>query len=183
MDSRPGNAGCHPVLTVAGSTMVVPARRKSSTAERKMRTISGSVSPARKPDVERRRRCLAARCGPATPCSLVERGRAQRRSPGHWHPRPRSPEDLGASSTVRAIGPAISASEFSGNTPARLVRPIVERIPVSGWWEDGSRMEFPGIAAEADQPEAGRNSGRRAAARSRRRAIQRRGMKRQRFCF
>ena len=29
--------------TVAGSTMVAPARRKSSTADMKMRTISGSV--------------------------------------------------------------------------------------------------------------------------------------------
>ena len=36
-----------------------------------------------------------------------------------------------ASSTVRAIGPAMSASRFSGMTPARLVNPIVERMPAS----------------------------------------------------
>ena len=48
-----------------------------------------------------------------------------------------------ASATVRAIGPAMSASRLSGNTPARLVRPIVERMPTSAWCDDGPRIELP----------------------------------------
>ena len=35
------------------------------------------------------------------------------------------------SATVRAIGPAMSASRLNGTTPARLVRPMVDRIPTS----------------------------------------------------
>ena len=50
---------------------------------------------------------------------------------------------LVASVSVRAIGPAMSASVFSGITPARLVRPIVDRIPASAWCDDGPRMELP----------------------------------------
>ena len=48
-----------------------------------------------------------------------------------------------ASATVRAIGPAMSASRLSGNTPARLVSPIVERMPTSAWCDDGPRIELP----------------------------------------
>ena len=52
-------------------------------------------------------------------------------------------EDATASATVRAIGPAMSASRLSGTTPARLVSPIVERMPTSAWCDDGPRMELP----------------------------------------
>ncbi len=48
-----------------------------------------------------------------------------------------------ASSIVRAIGPAMSASRLSGITPARLVSPIVDRMPTSAWWDEGPRMELP----------------------------------------
>ena len=41
--------------------------------------------------------------------------------------------DYPLAATVRAIGPAISASRFSGITPARLVNPIVDRMPTSAW--------------------------------------------------
>ena len=48
-----------------------------------------------------------------------------------------------ASSTVRVIGPAMSASRLSGITPARLVSPMVERMPTSDWCDDGPRIELP----------------------------------------
>ena len=48
-----------------------------------------------------------------------------------------------ASATVRAIGPAMSASRLSGITPARLVNPIVDRMPTSAWCDDGPRIELP----------------------------------------
>src|SRR5438093_8932223 len=48
-----------------------------------------------------------------------------------------------ASSTVRAIGPAMSARRLRGTMPARLVRPMVERIPTRAWWDEGPRIELP----------------------------------------
>ena len=78
-----------------------------------------------------------------------------------------------ASSTVRAIGPAMSASRFSGITPARLVRPIVERMPTSAWCDDGPRIELPVSDAEARGAEARRDRRRGAAARSGGHAIER----------
>ena len=50
---------------------------------------------------------------------------------------------VATSATVRPIGPAMSASRFNGNTPARLVSPIVERMPTSAWCDDGPRIELP----------------------------------------
>jgi hypothetical protein len=47
------------------------------------------------------------------------------------------------SSTVLPIGPAMSASRLSGITPARLVNPIVDRIPTRAWCDEGPRMELP----------------------------------------
>ena len=38
-----------------------------------------------------------------------------------------------ASATVRHIGPVTSAAMLSGTTPARLVNPIVGRMPTSAW--------------------------------------------------
>ena len=44
---------------------------------------------------------------------------------------------------MRAIGPAMSASNDSGITPLRLVSPIVERMPTSAWCDEGPRIELP----------------------------------------
>ena len=48
-----------------------------------------------------------------------------------------------ASSTVRVIGPAMSARKLSGTTPVRLTKPIVERMPTRLWCDEGPRIEFP----------------------------------------
>ena len=37
----------------------------------------------------------------------------------------------------------MSASRLSGITPARLVSPIVDRMPTSAWCDDGPRIELP----------------------------------------
>src|SRR4026208_530368 len=37
----------------------------------------------------------------------------------------------------------MSASRFSGTTPARLVNPIVDRMPTSAWCDEGPRIELP----------------------------------------
>ncbi len=48
-----------------------------------------------------------------------------------------------ASATVRAIGPPMSRSKYSGTMPSRLVRPMVDRMPTSRLCDDGPRIEFP----------------------------------------
>ena len=78
-----------------------------------------------------------------------------------------------ASSTVRVIGPAMSARRLSGTTPARLVRPIVERMPASAWCDDGTADRVAGVAAEADRAEVGGDGRRGAAARAGGDAIER----------
>ena len=82
-------------------------------------------------------------------------------------------EHRAASSTVRAIGPAMSASRLSGITPARLVSPIVERMPDQRLVRRGPADGVAGVAAQADRAEAGRDRRRGAAARPRRDAIER----------
>jgi hypothetical protein len=37
----------------------------------------------------------------------------------------------------------MSASRLSGTIPARLVSPMVDRMPVSAWCEAGPRIELP----------------------------------------
>ena len=37
----------------------------------------------------------------------------------------------------------MSARRLSGATPARLVNPIVERMPASAWCAEGPRIELP----------------------------------------
>ena len=41
------------------------------------------------------------------------------------------------------MGPAMSARFERGTTPARLVSPMVERMPTNDWCDDGPRMELP----------------------------------------
>src|SRR5579872_2550622 len=48
-----------------------------------------------------------------------------------------------ASATVRVIGPVTSAERNNGTTPARLVRPIVGRMPTRLKNADGPRIELP----------------------------------------
>jgi hypothetical protein len=47
------------------------------------------------------------------------------------------------SATVRVTAPAMSAPRFSGTTPDRLTRPIVDRRPTSAWCAAGPRIESP----------------------------------------
>ena len=48
-----------------------------------------------------------------------------------------------ASAIVRAMGPPISRFRNSGTMPARLVNPMVERMPTRLVCDDGPRMELP----------------------------------------
>ena len=47
------------------------------------------------------------------------------------------------SATVRVTAPAMSAARFSGTTPLRLTRPMVERKPTRAWCAAGPRIESP----------------------------------------
>ncbi len=78
----------------------------------------------------------AAYCSGARPCDAAVAGSSGSSPTITWN-------TATASSRVRAIGPAMSASRLSGNTPARLVRPIVDRMPASAWCDEGPRIELP----------------------------------------
>src|SRR4029077_14340334 len=83
------------------------------------------------------------------------------------------------SATVRVTAPAMSAARFSGTTPARPTRPIVDRRPTRAWGPAGPRVEAvvrwrgggrgngrPVLARQADRGEFRGGGGSRAAARS-----------------
>ena len=57
-----------------------------------------------------------------------------------------------ASATERAIGPPTSLWAKSGMMPARLVRPMVGRMPTRSLCDEGPRMELPVSVPRPDSP-------------------------------
>ena len=161
--------------TAPGSTIVAPARFRSSTA----RHEHLSRSPDR--SSRARRPAAARRCGALESVALQRRAVvgqrrvAARADACRWRVGPvtgssgSSPaitwNTATASATVRAIGPAMSASRFSGTTPAAARQPHRRADAGERLVRRRSADRVAGVAAEADRAEVRRHRRRRAAAR------------------